>query len=142
MGRRVILLTVVGLFVIAAAGVLTAHTAGIVVGPSYAGVTQVGVHIAGDSTIVQRAPFGDTVGLAQSGDSFSDHLKVVVPRDVSFIVTSPNSSLSVTSQGKVTTVGGPLTPGTYTVSGTDSDSAGESGTWSYTLAVTAGSGEN
>src|ERR1700723_1870167 len=48
--------------------------------------------------------------------------------------TSPNTNLDVSSSGVVTTSGGTLAAGNYTVSGTDTDAYGDSGTWSYHLA--------
>jgi len=70
---------------------------------------------------------GFTVQLATSGQNGA----------ASFVTTSPNSHLLVSAAGAVTTAGGLLDAGTYTVSGTDSDAYGDSGTWSYTLTVTA-----
>jgi hypothetical protein len=55
---------------------------------------------------------------------------------VTFKVTSPNAHLAVSSSGKVTTTG-PLAVGTYSISGTDADTAGGSGYWGFTLSVTA-----
>ena len=53
---------------------------------------------------------------------------------VRFTVTS-TSPFSVSSSGAIT-VGRLLGPGSYTVSGTDSDGSGGFGTWTYTLTVT------
>jgi len=89
-------------------------------------------------TIIQRHPFGETVPSPRSGDEFSDHLKVEGSQaTMTFFVTSPNPHLEVTSDGKITTVAGPLAPGTYSVSGTISDASNDTGTWTYTLTVTA-----
>ncbi len=85
--------------------------------------------------IIQTAPFGSSVSTAASTD-FTDHL-VTNGTGVSFKVTSPNTSLSVSGSGAITTVGGPLSVGRYTSSGSDSDALGDTGTWSYTLTVTA-----
>ncbi len=54
---------------------------------------------------------------------------------VTFVTTKSSSALSVSSTGVIST-SGPLTVGTYSVSGTDSDGAGDQGTWTYTLTVT------
>ena len=52
----------------------------------------------------------------------------------SFVVTSPNSQLHVTSGGKITTMDGPLPLGHY-VAGTDSGANNDTGTWKSTLKV-------
>jgi hypothetical protein len=51
------------------------------------------------------------------------------------ITTSSVAGLSVASDGAITG-SGTLLPGTYTVSGTDTDANGDNGTWSFTLHVT------
>jgi hypothetical protein len=90
-------------------------------------------------TITQIAPFGKSVTVANSGSSYSDQLAVTgASGAVTYVVTSSNTHLKVTSSGAITTVGGPLAVGTYTVSGTDSDALGDTGTWTYTLTVTKG----
>ncbi len=137
MRSRVLLLPVAVLFSAVLGGLVLAHTASNDVATSYAGRTVVSVNISTPETIVQRHPFGDTVTIARSGAEFKDRLKVVGSQaTVQFVVTSANASLNVAADGTVTTVGGPLGVGTYTVSGTDSDAAGDTGTWSYTLTVT------
>ncbi|MGB7653368.1 MAG: InlB B-repeat-containing protein [Acidimicrobiales bacterium] len=55
---------------------------------------------------------------------------------VTFVTTVSNSALSVSSAGNITTTG-LLKAGKYTASGTDSDTRGDVGTWTYTLTVTA-----
>jgi phage baseplate assembly protein W len=63
---------------------------------------------------------------------------------VTFVTTSSSGPLSpsglpalvVQPSGLITTTGS-LLPGTYTVSGTDSDSFGNTGTWTFTLTVAA-----
>lgn len=52
-----------------------------------------------------------------------------------FVTTVPNSKLVVSGSGLILTVGGPLSAGVYLISGTDSDSLGDSGTWGYVLTV-------
>lgn len=141
--RRLLIFMFSGACVVFMAGVLSAHTAGIVVPPSYAGVTHVAVHFTPPPSLFQREPFGGTVSSTSGDDRFKDYLKVVRSRgDVTFVVTSPNPSLRVSSNGEVTIVGGPLAIGEYLVSGTDSTAAHETGTWSYTLTVSANSGDN
>jgi hypothetical protein len=71
-----------------------------------------------------------------SGGDFDDQLTVSGSSGgTTYSVTSPNSHLRVSSGGKITTFGGPLGVGTYTFSGTDADSHGDTGTWTYTLTV-------
>lgn len=98
-------------------------------------VTYVGAH----STLVQVPPFGESTTVKNSGNGFIDHLDVARARGaVTYVVTSTNSHLQVSSSGTITTVGGPLAVGTYSVAGTDSDVLGDTGTWTYTLTVVKG----
>jgi len=53
---------------------------------------------------------------------------------VTFVTSSPSSGLTVSSSGAIS-VTGPLLPNVYSVSGTDSDTNGDTGTWSYALTV-------
>jgi large repetitive protein len=89
------------------------------------------------STIVQSGPFSNTTTTTGS-KTFTDQLEPTSQssQTVTFVTTVTNANLSVTSSGAVSTVGGYLKVGQYVVSGTDSDAAGDSGTWSYTLYVT------
>jgi len=88
-------------------------------------------------TLTQIPPTGKSVTVANSGWNFYDQLAVRGSKGaVTYFVTTPNSHLKVTSGGEITTIGGLLPVGTYTVSGTDSDTHGDTGTWSYTLSVT------
>jgi len=90
-------------------------------------------------TITQIAPLGDSVTVSNSGGTFSDHLAVSGARGTTtYTVVSSNTHLNVSSGGTITTSGGPLTPGTHTVSGTVNDSFGDTGTWTYTLKVVKG----
>jgi hypothetical protein len=90
-------------------------------------------------TITQVAPFGRSVTVANSGGAFSDHLAVSgASGTTTYNTTSSNTHLHVSSSGAITTSGGPLAVGTYTASGTVTDSFGDTGTWSYTLTVTKG----
>jgi hypothetical protein len=85
-------------------------------------------------SITQDAPTSNIVSAASSA-TFTDQLATSGQNgSVSFVTTVPNASLGVSSIGSITT-GGTLAPGTYTVSGTDSDAYGDTGTWSYTLTV-------
>jgi len=84
-----------------------------------------------------------SVDVANSGSSFSDQLAVVGGRgSVTYVVTASNVHVNVTPSGLIetvgATVGAPLPVGAYTVSGTDADTYGDTGTWSYTLTVTKG----
>jgi uncharacterized repeat protein (TIGR02543 family) len=54
---------------------------------------------------------------------------------VTFLPAEPNTSLTVSSSGRISTTG-PLKAGQYVVSGSDSDARGDAGTWTYTLTVT------
>ena len=88
--------------------------------------------------IIQIPPTFKSVSVANSGGSFADQLNVSGARGtVDYIVTASNPHVNVTPSGLVetvgATVGAPLAVGTYTVSGTDSDAYGDTGTWSYTL---------
>jgi outer membrane protein OmpA-like peptidoglycan-associated protein len=55
---------------------------------------------------------------------------------VSFSTSSSSSALNVSVEGAITTTG-PLTAGTYSISGSDSDPGGDTGTWAYTLTVSS-----
>jgi hypothetical protein len=89
--------------------------------------------------LTQVAPFSKSVTAPNSGSSFADQLAVSGSSGtVTYTVTSSNSHLHVSGSGAITTVGGPLGAGTYTFSGADTDSLGDTGTWTYTLYVTKG----
>jgi uncharacterized repeat protein (TIGR02543 family) len=79
-----------------------------------------------------------------TGATTSDVSKTFVPGSiavennigaVTFVTTVASTALSVSSAGVITTTGY-LNGGTYTVSGTDSDTHSDVGTWTYTLIVT------
>ena len=57
---------------------------------------------------------------------------------VTFVTTTANPAFTVSSTGAISAPG-TLAVGTYTVSGTDSDTFGDTGSWSFTLTVTASS---
>ena len=102
--------------------------------------TQPGITPGQTGTITQDEPFGESRRVAETGADFHDQLAVRgAVGTVTFVVTTPNTHLDVSSSGVVTTVGGPLPAGRYEVSGTDSDTSGNVGTWRYTLVVNAGS---
>ena len=84
--------------------------------------------------IVQGAPTSGTVATAGSA-GFTDTLAVSGNVGAVTYVTSPlSTNLTVSGSGGVTTAG-TLAAGAYTVSGTDSDTNGDSGAWTYTLTV-------
>lgn len=142
MRSRLMLLPVVGVMVAAVGGVLSAHTAGIVVPPSHVGEVFIPISVP-TPPLVQRQPFGDSITSQQSSQEFSDKLKVIGSNDhVTYVMTTSSSSLAVSSDGVITIVGKSLGTGAYTVSGTDSNKSQATGTWTYTLTVTAGSGDN
>ena len=83
-------------------------------------------------TLVQAAP---TQGLAVFGNAFTDQLQVTgASGQVTFAESSGAADLPVSSTGLVSGSAS-LSAGTYTASGTDTDTAGDSGTWSYSLTV-------
>ena len=94
-----------------------------------------------DVTAGTLPQFGSGHGGTTPGGSaaFTDQLAVTDSLGaVTFAVTSPSApaGLSVSPAGAVSTTG-TLAVGSYAVSGTDRDAEGDTGTWSYTLEVTA-----
>jgi len=92
---------------------------------------------ADGSTIAQAQP--TTGAITTTGSAgFHDQLNVTGANGAVTYTQSSSSSplLSVNSTG-VVSVSGVLAAGSYTVSGTDSDTALDSGTWSYILTVSA-----
>ena len=92
------------------------------------------------TTITQTAPFSNSTTLIKSA-SFTDTLTTTGNTGaVTFTTTSapPGSAggIRVSSSGVVTTTGA-LSAGTYRASGTDSDSSGDTGTWRFSLTVSA-----
>ena len=86
--------------------------------------------------LIEDSHRGGHINWNDSGRGFEDHIEVSGEhRVITYVVTSPDSHLLVTESGKVTTVGGPLSPNTYAISGTDSDVQGYIGTWTYSLVV-------
>ncbi len=93
------------------------------------------------SAITQDSPFSNakTVAPATSA-AFTDKLKTsVASGSVKFVTTGSGSTppgVVVSSSGVVSTKGA-LAVGTYSISGSDSDSLNDEGSWSFTLTVTA-----
>jgi outer membrane protein OmpA-like peptidoglycan-associated protein len=89
--------------------------------------------------IAQASPIAGTIE-ATISSVFHDQLAATGNTgSVTYLTTVPNAGLNVSSSGAVTTTG-VLTAGPYTVSGTDSDSLNDSGTWTFSLLVTAAPG--
>jgi len=85
-------------------------------------------------TLNQAAPTAATVAYS-APTNFSDQLSVSNGNGaVSYAVTSPATGIVVASSGAISTTG-TLAAGSYTMSGTDRDVDGDSGTWSFTLTV-------
>ncbi|MGH9919126.1 MAG: InlB B-repeat-containing protein, partial [Nitrososphaerales archaeon] len=93
---------------------------------------------AGATTLlVQTSPTAGTVSSASSGTFSVGPLTVENNSGaVTFVTTKSSSSLTVSTKGLISSTG-TLSAGSYSVSGTDSDASGNSGTWIYTLTVTA-----
>jgi outer membrane protein OmpA-like peptidoglycan-associated protein len=88
------------------------------------------------AVLVQTSATSGTVATTSSGTFTAGSITVdhnVGP--VTFVTTNSNPNLAVSSSGVITTTGS-LTIGTHSVSGTDSDASGDSGTWTYALTVT------
>jgi hypothetical protein len=94
----------------------------------------VGSATAGASgSIGQEEPVAGSVTTAASA-SFTDAL-ATNGSGVTFTVTKTSGAgLLVSSSGKITT-SGELAAATYAISGTDSDSSGDTGTWGFILTV-------
>src|SRR5665213_633237 len=89
------------------------------------------------TTIVQTSPTTGTVTTTASGTLTAGPITVQGNTGpASFVTTKSNPSLTVSASGLLSTTG-PLSVGTYSISGTDTDPQGDSGTWTYTLSVTA-----
>ena len=89
-----------------------------------------------NTTLVQTSP---TTGTATTGNSsaYTGSLAVSFATGaVTYLTVTSSPALSVTAQGNIT-ASGPLVTGTYTVSGSDSDSQGDTGTWVFSLTVNA-----
>ncbi|HUZ41794.1 MAG TPA: InlB B-repeat-containing protein [Acidimicrobiales bacterium] len=89
-----------------------------------------------NDALVQTSATSGTTTTTRSSTFAPGHLVVVNNTGpVTFVTTTSSTALEVTAAGVITTTG-PLAAGKYTVSGTDSDPIGNSGTWTYTLTVT------
>jgi hypothetical protein len=87
------------------------------------------------TTITQAAP---TSGSTTTGTAFTSQLEVSGSvGTVTFTQSTGKTHLTISSSGAVSTTG-TLAAGTDTAAGTDKDTYGDTGTWSYTLVVTAG----
>jgi major membrane immunogen (membrane-anchored lipoprotein) len=90
-------------------------------------------------TISQTVASRTGVTTTGKSSTFTDQLEVTGNTDtpVSYVTTTTSASVTVSSTGAVSTTSA-LAAGSYTVSGTDSDPNGDTGSWSFTLIVTAG----
>jgi uncharacterized repeat protein (TIGR02543 family) len=90
----------------------------------------------GGGSITQTAPLSNTTTTSAS-TAFTDQLEPTSDGGsaITYATSVTNANLKVSGTGAVTTSGGPLAAGPYTVSGTDSDTLGDSGTWSFTLTI-------
>ena len=87
---------------------------------------------ASTPSIAQAAPLE---GVALGGTAFTDQLQVTgATGTVTFLQATGSDNVTVSPSGQVT-VASTVQPGTYAASGTDSDTSGDSGTWSYTVNV-------
>jgi outer membrane protein OmpA-like peptidoglycan-associated protein/methionine-rich copper-binding protein CopC len=89
-----------------------------------------------NTTLVQTSP---TTGTATTGNSsaYTGSLAVSFATGaVTYLTVTSSPALSVSAQGNITT-SGPLVTGTYTVSGSNSDPQGDTGTWVFSLTVNA-----
>ncbi len=101
---------------------------------SLAGMAVIAPFASAAGAITQIAPTSGAVDVAGSA-GFTDTLAVSGNVGAVTYVTSPlSTNLTVSGSGGVTTAG-TLAAGAYTVSGTDSDTNGDSGAWTYTLTV-------
>ena len=91
----------------------------------------------GTVTIVQAAPTAGTT-MTTGSAAFTDQLATTGSdgNGVAFVTTTPSLAITVSPSGAVSTSGA-LAAGGYTVSGTDSDGSGDTGTWGYSLTVAA-----
>jgi len=90
------------------------------------------------STIDQGVPTGDVLTVDGS-TTFADQLASTTHdgSHVTFVTVGDESASDGVEFGAVSASGTPLPIGSYTVSGTDSDTLGDTGTWTYTLQITA-----
>jgi hypothetical protein len=91
-----------------------------------------------NGNVVQQAP-GSGATTSAGWSAFADQLNTTGGvGSVTFTTTASSPNVSVSSSGAVTTIGAFPGTGTYTVSGTDSDTPNsDTGVWSYTLDIGA-----
>jgi YVTN family beta-propeller protein len=92
----------------------------------------------GALTLTQEDPASATI---RYGESYSGRLSLRnVDGDVTYVqeASAHSTDLRVDSTGAISTGPKTLVPGTYTVNGTASDTAGGTGTWTFSLTVTPG----
>jgi uncharacterized repeat protein (TIGR02543 family) len=93
--------------------------------------------VVGSTTLTQTSPTTGSASTTSSGTFTAGPITVTGNTGtVTFVTTNTNPDVTVSSSGLISTTG-TLAVGTYNVSGTDSDTHGDAGTWSYTLSVTA-----
>jgi hypothetical protein len=88
-------------------------------------------------TLVQQAPLTATVA---AGAGFSGEISVAGATGAVTYTESPTGSyrnVTVSPSGAITIASG-LADGSYSISGTDVDSVGDTGTWTFTLLITSG----
>jgi outer membrane protein OmpA-like peptidoglycan-associated protein len=97
-------------------------------------LTVAATHIA--TNLIQSSPTTGTV-LNSASSAFTAGPITVLNSvgAITFVTTKSSTGVDVSSSGLISTTGS-LTTGTYTVSGTDRDTDGDAGTWTYTLSVT------
>ena len=89
----------------------------------------------GPSTIAQASPTGGSTTVDNS-KSFTDQLSVTGNNGaVTYTQVSTTSALVAVNATGAVSVSGVLAVGTYTVSGTDADASGDTGTWRFTLTI-------
>ena len=85
-------------------------------------------------TLAQAAP---TSGTVTAGTAFAGQLAVTgATGSVSYVTTSPASPVTVSAAG-VISAPATVPAGVYQLTGTDADSLGDSGSWAFTMTVTA-----
>ena len=90
-------------------------------------------------SISQSVPFSNATIVTPAGSSgFTDQLDVTgALSTVTYVQETGSASLTVSGSGAVTVTGATtLAVGSYTATGSDSDTEGDTGMWSYTLDVT------
>jgi len=91
------------------------------------------------NTIVQGSPMSNSVSVARSAD-FSDALSAASGSIGPVTFTSSGATEGLEVNGDQISTTGSLGVGQHTISGTDQDGFGDTGTWTYTLNVELGGG--